>query len=111
MRLPRPDELIVEPEKITNYLLCASHPDGSSKAKFFSLLGFDVRHWKLLAKALVQHGCTQEIIEEVVTPFGMKYVVQCLLVTPDERNPCILSVWVAEHDKAPRLVTAYPSQN
>jgi hypothetical protein len=109
-RFPRPDELIVDREKITNYLLWASHPDGSSKAKFFSALGFEASYWQSLAEALIQHGHTRDVVEEIETPFGMKYIVQCLLVTPNERNPCIRSVWISERDKASRLVTAYPSQ-
>lgn len=54
-RLPRPGELIVERRKIVDYLLCATHPDGVSKAKFFASLGFDAGHWQDLAAALVEH--------------------------------------------------------
>lgn len=108
-QLPRPDDLIVESKKITQYLLCASHPDGSSKAQFFSALGFGAERWPLLGEALIQHGRRRYIVEQYDNQFGTKYVVECLLVTPDKRNPCIRSVWVVEPDIAPRLVTAYPA--
>lgn len=107
-RLPRPDDLVVEPGKLTDYLLCMSHPDGASKARFFEERGFDVGRWKILVNALTEHGRTRDIVEQVSTGFGMKCVVQCTLVTPDGRNPCIRSVWIAERYEAPRLVTAYP---
>lgn len=108
-RLPRPDEFVVESRKLTDYLLCESHPDGASKAKFFRGFGFDVSRAGILAEALVQHGRTRDVVEVSATGFGMKYVVQCSLITPDERDPCIRSAWIAEGSEAPRLVTAYPN--
>ena len=108
-RLPRPDELVVESRKLTDYLLCESHPDGASKAKFFVGVGFDVDDAGVLGEALTQHGRTRDVVEASATGFGMKYVVQCSLITPDERNPCIRSIWIAEGSEAPRLVTAYPN--
>lgn len=108
-RLPRPDEIVVESRKLTDYLLCDSHPDGASKAKFFVRFGFDVSGAEILAEALVQHGRTREVVEASATDFGMKYVLQCTLITPDKRDPCIRSVWIAEGSEAPRLVTAYPN--
>ena len=43
------------------------------------------------------------------TDFGTKYQVECQLETPDEMNPCILSVWIVEDDLPPRLITAHPN--
>jgi len=36
MNLPNADQAQVDRKKITEYLLCTSHPDGSNKALFFS---------------------------------------------------------------------------
>jgi hypothetical protein len=35
MKLPNPELAQVETSKVTEYLLCPSHPDGGSKAAFF----------------------------------------------------------------------------
>jgi hypothetical protein len=42
VKLPNADQARVEREKITEYLLSTSHPDGRSKAEFFSRFGFRV---------------------------------------------------------------------
>ncbi|MBV9734399.1 MAG: hypothetical protein JO209_00715 [Acidisphaera sp.] len=43
------------------------------------------------------------------TGFGIKYVVRCVLTTPDGRDPCVLSVWIDDAVGRPRFVTAYPA--
>jgi hypothetical protein len=108
-RLPQPDELRVEQKKVVEYLLNSSHAAGSSKAAFFERFGFTSRSWSLLADALLEHGRLRIVVDELETKFGIKYVVECSIDTPDGRNPCIRSVWVCEHERPPRLITAYPN--
>lgn len=108
--LPQPDDLIVEQAKIVQYLLNPLHEDGASKARFFMALGFEANDWRVMASALRTHGQVREVIKEAGSEFGMKFVVRCGLNTPDQKNPCIDSVWIAEGAAAPRLVTAYPHQ-
>lgn len=56
MRLPYATKARVERKKVVEYLLSVSHPDGSSKARFFSRYGFRVEEWEVLARALRKHG-------------------------------------------------------
>ncbi len=42
MKIAEAYEVVVQKEKITEYLLNKSHPDGMSKAKFFLGLGFTI---------------------------------------------------------------------
>ncbi|WP_366943406.1 DUF6883 domain-containing protein [Nevskia sp.] len=107
-RLPQPDDLIVEQAKITQYLLDLRHHDGASKARFFMAMGFDANDWQAMAAALLAHGRMRDVVNERRSEFGVKFVVRCALDTPDKKNPCIDSVWIAEGGAAPRLVTAYP---
>lgn len=39
-KLPNPDKLVVEREKIVDYLLNPAHRYGASKARFFADFGF-----------------------------------------------------------------------
>ncbi len=48
-------------------------------------------------------------LAQQAVPYGMKFIVRCTLRTPDKRDPCIMTVWIAETGAYPRLVTAYPS--
>jgi hypothetical protein len=42
MKLPNPDRLIIDRQKIVDYLLNPGHRYGASKARFFSEFGFRV---------------------------------------------------------------------
>jgi filamentous hemagglutinin len=95
--------------KVENYLLNEDHPDGRSKAKFFKSFGFVAEHAESLITALFDHPIRNSVFEVKSSPFGEKYVIRCAIETPDGRNPCVVSIWVIEPDRRPRLVTAYPA--
>lgn len=46
------EHLRVDRDKIVNYLLSASHPDGQAKAEFFRRFGFSLERWETLADVL-----------------------------------------------------------
>lgn len=52
MRLPNRENAIVEAEKVRDYLLNPSHPDGWGKSEFFTTMGFRPDGWQVLAEAL-----------------------------------------------------------
>jgi len=108
MRLPNADRLQVDREKITDYLLCASHPDGQAKAEFFTRFGFRPEQWEVFAEALRKHGGSYSIVKKVESPYGTRYAVDGPLASPDGRNPRVRSVWMHEPGAGPRLITAYP---
>lgn len=53
---------------------------------------------------------TQPVTETRDTRFGRKFTVECQIQTPDGKNPCILTGWIQEGTKPPRLVTAHPNR-
>ena len=109
MKLPNSSHLIVEREKIVDYLLNSAHRYGASKARFFMRFGFRIEQWEQLADALREHGRTHEISLARETGFGPRYLVEGELKTPDSRRPQVRTVW--QRDKgavAPRLISAYP---
>ena len=108
MKLPNSDKSTIPSEKITDYLLNALHPTGKDKAAFFEKFCFKDK--EILKSALLNHAVEREIHKTVDSPYGKKYELRCEIKTPDFRNPCIVSVWIVDHnDIVPRLVTAYPS--
>ena len=97
MTLPGQERLLVEREKIIDYLLNPDHRYGASKARFFGAFGFRRESWEALRDALCEHGRRCEVHGE--------------LSTPDGRRPRVCTVWQLELDQAaPRLITAYPSE-
>ena len=109
MKLPNPDQLLVEREKIVDYLLNPAHRYGASKARFFMEFGFRMDAWEQLASALREHGQTHEVARVTETGFGPRYAVEGELNTPSGRRPRVRTVWQMDNGAvAPRLISAYP---
>jgi hypothetical protein len=109
MHLPNPDGLLVEREKIVEYLLNPAHRYGASKARFFMEFGFRVDAWEQLGAALRGHGQQHDVARVTETGFGPRYVVEGELNTPSGRRPQVRTVWQMDNGAvAPRLISAYP---
>jgi hypothetical protein len=109
MKLPCLENLIVEQEKITGYLLNPEHRYGATKARFFIAVGFSVEAWSTLADALREHGRKHHIVASRETGYGPRYAVEGELSTPSGAQAHVRSVWQFDRGSiAPRLITAYP---
>ena len=109
MMLRNPHLVLVEREKITEYLLNTEHRYGASKARFFAEFGFEIQGWETLAEALLEHGRGHEVSNTRQTHWGPRYEIDGDLNTPDGRRPRIRTVWQLDAGEiAPRLITAYP---
>ncbi len=101
---------VIAKPKITEYLLNLDHQDGGAKAKFFLERGFTFQNWNELSKSLLCQGKSNPVEKYIRNKYGMKILVRCNMLSPDGKNPCILSVWMQENDGPPRFITAYPSE-
>ncbi len=109
MKLPNWERGVIPEAKITEYLLSFSHPDGRSKAEFFTQFGFAVSSWRILAEALLHHAAEHEVARIETSPFGTRYVIEGIIHSPDGRTPLVRSVWFVESGETiPRFATAYP---
>lgn len=110
MRLPNAQQARVDPAKITGYMLSASHPDGGEKAKFFFGFGFWPEQWQSFSEALRVHGASHEVVKIHEDSYGIKYIIDGSLETPDGRNPYVRTVWQIDRESDhPRFITAYPA--
>jgi hypothetical protein len=109
VKLPHGDAAIIPREKITEYLLNPSHPDGWTKAAFFVRFGFRQDDPVVLEQALLHLARTIEMTE-VIFKFGRKYVGTGWLRCPDGRQAEVVTVWVLRDNQPPPFfVTAYPA--
>ena len=110
MKLPNLGKAEVSKSKVVNYLLDLTSENGKTKARFFLAFGFTIDGWEIMAEALKLHANSHEIAKiEERPPFGVHYVIEGSLITPDERNPDVRVVWIIDGgDDTPRLVSAYP---
>ncbi len=111
MKIPNNSLSFVADNKITDYLLSDIHEIGKHKADFFKRFGFDISDVETFKGSLIQHSIDREIEKTKDSDFGVKYELKCEIKTPDERNPCIVTVWIVENEQeVPKLVTAYPAK-
>ena len=106
--VPNLDRAVVDPRKLTHYLLAHSHPVGRSKARFFESLGFVSTEAEVLANALREHAQEPDVITIRDTGFGTKYIADGSLRGPTG-TAHVRTVWIVESgSEVPRFVTAYP---
>ena len=109
MSLPNADRAFIEPSKIRDYLLSASHPVGRFKASVFLALGYRIDDWELLRDDLL--GLARAGIAAPGQPsrFGQKFEVDGNLRGPSGRFAPFRTVWIlGAGEEAPRFVTAFP---
>ena len=111
MKLPNHEKAVVRRGKIVDYLLSRVHKDGHAKAEFFESFGFYAAQWEILSEALKRHVAENEVKKSETSPFGMRYIIDGELETPDGRRPAVRAVWFIEHGSdTPYLATAYPGK-
>ncbi len=111
MKIPNVKCAVVPQSKVVDYLLSRTHPVGRHKAEFFESFGFSNENWKTLAEVLQSHPQKHEVFRHTPSPYGMRYLVDGIILAPDGRQPMLRSVWfVDSEDEAeiPRFVSAYP---
>ena len=109
VKLPNRERAVIEPAKLTGYLLSLSHPVGRFKAAFFRSLGYDAVVWQKLEHDLRSQHLELEAAPIQGSSFGQKYEIRGPLVGPAGRCEVLVSVWIIrDGEEIPRLVTAYP---
>jgi hypothetical protein len=100
---------VVDPRKLSDYLLSDVHPVGRHKARVFKALGYDAGQPQRLAddlRKLAEHG---EVRSEAKNDFGSTRVVGGTLYGPSGSGCALVTVWIRLNDLFDfRLVTAYP---
>ena len=74
VKLPHAETSRVEREKITEYLLSLTHPDGRSKGEFLREFGFRLESWETLQEALRKHGANNPVVSVVESRYGVRYI-------------------------------------
>lgn len=104
------DAAYVDREKITDYLLNVSHPQGGPKAAVFVAFGFDPLQPDMFADAVLKLARTGDAIP-VPAVGGTKYVADGPVDAPNGRTLWLRTVWKDDNDIGrPRLITAYPEK-
>ncbi len=101
---------VIDPAKLTGYLLSFAHPVGCLKAAYFARLGCLAEDWRLLESVLldVADSGTVEAMEE--TSYGRKCRMRGAIDLLIGGEAVVVTVWIIRsHEDFPRFVTAFPA--
>ena len=109
MKLPNPEKLVIEREKIVDYLLNPAHPDNGGKAEFFVKLGYTRQEWENLAVVLRRLAQSTEVTSHAESLHGGKYVIVGSIGSLAGKSATVKTIWIVDKGlDVARLVTAYP---
>jgi len=109
MKLPNGTLANIHEAKLFNYLLSPTDPEGAPKAAFFEMIGYTKENADLLKTQLLEIARSGEVVLEIKSPFGTKYVIDGQIERSGGRGILIRTVWVINNaESMPQLVTAYP---
>ena len=109
MKLPNKERAFVPKGKMEDYLLSQIHSVGRSKAKFFRYVGFDETNVDVLERYLISIAHSEDVKEVVLSPHGVKYIIEGSIPTPIGRIVQVRTVWIIDTSQdRPRFVTGYP---
>jgi hypothetical protein len=108
MKLPNPNDAIIEMRKLLTYCLDPEHSEGQHKARVFrSALGLTQDNTEELVAALLEAVQTRDAVPVNRNPYGQKYVID-FMMTRGDRQALIHSVWIVRNTETfPRLITCY----
>lgn len=108
--VPNAASAVIDPRKVTDYVLEPLHRVGRHKARVFaSALGLTKARAHLLVEALQRAILEEEGVLRRTDAYGAHYVVEFIMLLED-RSALIRSLWtIRTGETAPRFVTAFVS--
>jgi len=108
MKLPNPQNVFIDTNKLVGYSLDFNHADGQHKARVFkSALNITTDTLDILNAALWNAVQTYEATLDQSNLYGQKYIID-FPITHENKTAIIHSVWIVRYNEDfPRLVTCY----
>ena len=108
MKLPNPENAIIDNRKLAGYCLNPNHSEGKHKARVFkSALNLDLDNIEILISALLKAVTENDAVLDRENNYGKKYIIDFPL-THQNKTAIIHSVWIVRNNENyPRLVTCY----
>jgi hypothetical protein len=102
-------DAIIPPEKLRDYILSSSHPDGRTKAAYLASLGYSQANWPRLDADLRDQILSRDAEPARPSHYGQKYEILGPLTGPSGSTAWVRTIWIIRHgETSPRLVTLIP---
>ena len=108
MKLPNPEQTIIDDSKLVGYCLNPNHVDGKHKARVFkSALNITIENAEELKLALFNAVKKYDALLDKSNLYGQKYTIDFPL-TRENKTATIHSVWIIKNNEQfARLITCY----
>ena len=101
----------IDPRKLRDYLLNPAHPEGATKAKYLSEMGYNQENYHILEVDLRNQHLICDAKPGNISIYGIKYEIVAPLVGPNGKKRVIRSVWmIRKGDAFARLITLIPEK-
>lgn len=109
MSIPNADRAIIAVEKLTEYLLNASHKRGGAKARLLINLGYQTTVSERLVADLRAQHLSLDATRTSLNAYGVSYRIEGDIVTPCGKSVRFCSIWqIDTGTERPRFITMYP---
>jgi filamentous hemagglutinin len=109
MQIPNAVNAAIERSKLVDYLLNVDHPQGGSKARLLTSMGYSIADWPQLEADIRSLHLSEDYVEISSTLWGNRYEIVAPLTGPLGDTVMFRSVWQVDlGHNAPRLITMYP---
>ncbi len=103
-------DAIIPPDKLRDYLLSTTHPDGRGKAEYLGRLGYSHDAFGQLDADLREQVLSREAQPGRASRYGQKYEILGPLTGPNGKTAWVRAIWmILTGETAPRLVTLIPT--
>jgi glucose-6-phosphate 1-dehydrogenase len=109
MKIPNADRAVIEPAKLSEYLLNTEHQRGGAKAKLLIYFGYSPENWQQLEADIRRYHLDVDVNMVTETAYGVRYEVSTDLLTPIHRKLRVKTVWqIDTGTDFPRFITLVP---
>ena len=108
LRLPNAKAARIPTEKLVRYALDPGHERGRHKARVFaSALGITATDWRYLHDQILEALPDAEVRATRITAFGVAYEVIVQIDGLNGATHPVITTWIIEGDRAPRLTSTW----
>ena len=107
-RIPNYERAVIEPRKLKDYILSATHPGGRFKAALFRQMGYTQKNRGQLVEDIRKQHLVLDAELAEKTKYGQKYIITGNIEGPNGKIMRLKSVWIIlEGADFPRFITIY----
>ncbi len=105
-----PSGLIIQEQKLTNYLLIYQPKD--DKSEFLARAGYTLQTWQLLRQHILKAVEELDVTETIATEWGTRFRVKCQWSGLNGRRLRVVAIWQSDKGSdVTRFVTLYPDKS